>query len=109
MRWSRFFGQCVKVYANGGTGASEMAKRRWFTPRFKAQVALGGAAGRADSATDRGAAWGASEPGEPVEAQGARGARVELLALGGQKGKPLPQEEARIKVLQTFLRIAINC
>ena len=37
--WSRFFGQCVKVYANGGTGGSEMAKRRRFTPRFEAQVA----------------------------------------------------------------------
>ena len=33
----------------------------------------GGAAGRADSATDRDAARGASEPSEPVRAQGARG------------------------------------
>ena len=36
----RFFGQCVRVYSNGGTGGLEMAKRRRFTPRFKAQVAL---------------------------------------------------------------------
>ena len=73
LRWSRSFGQSVKVYANGGTGGSEMAKRRRFTPGFKAQVALEALREeRADSATDRGAARGACERREPVEAQGAR-------------------------------------
>ena len=51
-----------------------MAKRRRFTARFKARVALEALRGRAHGATDRGAARGASELGEPVEAQGARGA-----------------------------------
>ena len=73
VRWSQFFGPRVKVESAGGKWRKTMGKRRRFTAKFKARVAL--AALREDKTLQQIAAQHgiASEPGESVEAAGSGG------------------------------------
>ena len=96
VRWSHFLDRSLRrtPVSRGDTGITR--KRRRFLGGFQEAGGAGGSAGTRHGSGDRGAARGAPEPGEPLEAAGRGGSRGVFAPPGSKRGG---EHEATIRDL----------